>query len=382
MKEQLLIVGTGMSRRLKALGLSITMWASVASVIAQLPTKATTRANEALKPPLRGLLSMGDIRFHREDGGVAENSLTDLEALPSVFDGVILNFAWSQLEPKQGAVDPQPVEAALASIRAYNSHHPDRPLRVGLRIWPGPNAPVWAKKLGGDPVVVYHKDMPITVGRFWTKPYRDAWRDLLDQLGRRFDAEPLIAQISNSSGSTITDEPFIIPGDPISVANLNKAGFSDEAFRDLRDSSPDDFRAWPTTRVDLAINPYRTINSGKPVVDDDTTAALVRSWRQKMGDRGIVANHALNSPPIDKLVPIYNLIKQLGQPIEFQTHSPEGLNWDGTIQYGVSLGATAIELWPGIKAGGFRQIPGDTLRAWAQQLRDNHALSASAAHHE
>jgi hypothetical protein len=356
-------------RRHRSAGLILLGVVLVPAIYAQQKPAAT--GAPGLKAPLAGILSMGNISFHRQDGGVPDNSLADLEAMPGVFDGLIINFSWEQLEPKPGIMEFAPIDAVLASVRAYNKKNPQKPLRLGLRVWPGPNAPGWAKSLGGDPVTVYHLDMPITVGRFWGKPYRDAWRRFMNRLGDKYDSEPLIAQVTNSSGSTITDEPFIVAGDPKSVQNLNRAGFSDAMFRDVRSSSPDDYASWKTTIVECAINPYRNMNSGHPKPDVDLTLMLVRDWRQKMGARGLLGNHSLNYPPQTNLVEVYNLIRQLGQPIEFQTHSPRGLDWDGTIQYAISLGATAVELWPGTQYGGFTKLPVETLKQWSEKLKAN-----------
>ncbi len=86
-------------------------------------------------------------------------------------------------------------------MRAYNSDHDDHPLRVKLRVWPGPNAPDWVKSLDGDPVTIICNSTGgyITIGRFWAPSYRQAWRDLQSQLAFFYDAEPLIAEVSNSA---------------------------------------------------------------------------------------------------------------------------------------------------------------------------------------
>jgi hypothetical protein len=248
---------------------------------------------QSLKPPLAGMVSMGNIGFHRQDGGVPDNSLAKLEAIPGVFDGLILNFSWEQLEPKPANFDFAAIDQALASVHAYNKKSP-KPLRVGLRIWPGPNAPAWAKSLGGDPVTIYHLNLPITVGRYWARPYRDASRRLMLTLGTKYDSEPLISQTTNSSGSAITDEPFIVAGDPKSLANLKRAGFDDQLFLETRLTSPKDYATWKTTIVECSVNPYRNMNSGRPSPDLETTFRIMREWRQQLGSRGRLGNHALN----------------------------------------------------------------------------------------
>lgn len=129
-----------------------------------------------LKAPLAGLMAMGEIGFHRQDGGLAHPSLDALRPFPGIFGGMVINITWAQLQPQRGDLKTSEIDRVLEAIRGYNQANPQHPLGVRLRVWPGPNAPAWAKNLGGAPVTVLHKEMPITVGRFWDKPYRDAWR--------------------------------------------------------------------------------------------------------------------------------------------------------------------------------------------------------------
>jgi hypothetical protein len=62
----------------------------------------------------------------------------------------------------------------------------------------------------------------------------------------------------------------------------------------------------------------------------------------------------------------------LGPMIEFQTHSPNGLDWEGAIQNAVGYGAGAVELWTG--ATGFEQFPACVLQNWANALYSNPSL--------
>jgi hypothetical protein len=61
--------------------------------------------------------------------------------------------------------------------------------------------------------------------------------------------------------------------------------------------------------------------------------------------------------------PIYESMKKLGPPIEFQTFHVSPPDWDGTINKAASMGAGSIELWQDYK--GFQEQPIDKLKKWA-----------------
>jgi hypothetical protein len=328
-------------------------------------------AAEALKPPLEGLLFMGDIRFNRQDGGLPSTDLDELAQRPGLFDGLVLNFTWAQLQPESDRIDFEPVDRALEQVRKFNAQHPDARLALRLRIWHGAGAPNWAKALGGTPIAVRHRDVAVTVGRFWGAPYRAAWRQLQARLGARYDAEPLIRAVSNTSCSSITNEPFVFPGDADSLKHLREAGFNDADFLSCLGDSAQDYAAWPTTRVDFPFNPYRAIDSGRPRQDLEVTRRLMREWRQKMGARGVLANESVQFPPPPLLAPVYEEMKRLGPPIELQTHSPKGLDWDATVRYAASIGAGAVELWGDTRFGGYRDVPPENLKRWSGLLKAN-----------
>lgn len=330
------------------------------------------RAGEAPsrpKPPLTGLVAMGNIGFHRQDGGVARNSLADVRRVPGVFSGIVVNATWEQLEPERGRLQTGEIDRFLEEIRTYNRENRERPLGARLRVWPGPNAPAWAKNLGGAPVTVLHKGMPITVGRYWDKPYRTAWRELQNRLAARYDPEPVIREVSNTSGSSITDEPFIVAGDAVSLNNLRTAGFGDRQFQETLAESWEDYAAWATTVVEWAVSPYRAMDTGKARPQPGFTLQMMRQWREKMGSRGSLGNHALNEPVPEHLAFIYDEIRRLGPPSGVQTHSPEGLDWDGAIRRAAECRIQSVELWSGTKNGGFERQEAQALRRWSDLLR-------------
>lgn len=233
--------------------------AGILAALLSIPIRGEAALPQAAqKTPLAGLVDMGDITFHNQDGGQPHTSVADFKSYPGIFGGITINVTWAQLEPNSGEVRTEEIDRVLTEIRAYNTANPQHPIGARLRVWPGPNAPAWAKHLGGDPVKISHRDKPIIVGRFWSKPYRDAWRDFQTRLAIRYDAEPLIHEVTNTSGSSMTDEPFLLPSDNESVANLRKAGFTDQAYKACRMESVEDYAGWKTTCIEYPFNPYRT----------------------------------------------------------------------------------------------------------------------------
>ncbi len=345
---------------------------------------------QTLKPPLTGLISMGPggapgRNSNAQFTGMVGTSLDDIIAKRNAFDGVVINVPWAQLQPEQGAgLQTAAIDAALADIRRYNEDpRTVTRLRAILRIWAGANAPDWAKTLDGPPVTVYNgtpdRYRALTVGRFWTQSYQAAWRGLQARLAARYDREPLIAQIANTSCTSADDEPdalarFNSRADGVSsVRNLRQAGFTDAAFDRCMTGSVHDYDAWATTPVNLDIGPLFRIDGAPdyqwPRRDSAFAVELIAQWRAALGPRGVLANHTLNYPLNPLSREIFNAIHAAGGQIEFQTHSPHGLDWPDTVKEAVCLGAHALELWNSTAAGGYVDFPAATLIAWSNELK-------------
>jgi hypothetical protein len=348
----------------------------------------TIASQTSVKPQLRGLLFMGDIGFHHRDEPVPNNSLDEVQSVSAgILDGIVINVTWAQLQPAPNDLVTASIDSALGNVRAFNQQHSQTPLGVKLRIWQASAAPEWVKNLDGEPVrlVIKKGDVHVkTVGRFWSANYRRAWQRLQMQLAEKYDSEALIREVSDTSCSSLTDEPFIVDGEPESIRNMLRAGFTDEAYRNCLLNSSADYDGWRTTSIDFAFGPYRKIGSGKPTPDPAVTAQVMAAFRKALGQRAILSNHALAttaSLSSRDLLYVMDDIKQIGPPIEFQTANPHAawlqggeLDWDETIKYGISLGATAIELWGHSgRSGGFVAIPETNLRTWSTALKNAQA---------
>jgi hypothetical protein len=361
----------------------------IAALLGVLVTSFCTVAiglETSVKPQLRGLIFMGNIQFLQREEIEPINSLDEIQAVPEgIFDGIVINVTWAQLQPAPTELVTASIDNALGTVRAFNQKHPQMPLGVKLRVWQS-SAPDWVKHLGGDPVRIISKKgngaHEKSIGRFWSADYRQAWQRLQTQLADKYDSDPLIREVTDTSCSSLTDEPFIVDGEPESVQNMLRAGFTDDAYRNCLINSPSDYAGWHTTSIDLAFGPYRKIGSGRAKPDPAIVVQVMTAFRKALGQRAILSNHALATPASLSsrgLLPIMDDIKQFGPPIEFQTAHPHAawlqgreLDWDATINYGISLGATSMELW-GWHSGGFVAIPPAQLQAWSTALKNSHS---------
>jgi hypothetical protein len=66
---------------------------------------------------------------------------------------------------------------------------------------------------------------------------------------------------------------------------------------------------------------------------------------------------------------MYATFEQLGPLIDLQAWSANQ-DWQSTIAYGISAGATDIELWPGFAPGDVQaMVPKSFLEAWSAELK-------------
>ncbi len=341
--------------------LLLTLFIGIFSV----PARAESDVN--LKPLLHGLISMGNITFYRHDNGVPDNSLKYIYAKPGILDGVVLNFTWNQLQPKADEFTTEAIDRALANVRAYNKIHPNTPLAVRLRVYAGPNAPSWAKTLSGPAVNIQYRGESLTIGRFWSLPYIKAWRNLQEQLAKKYDDEPLIRAVAMTSCSSVTSEPFVFPGGSVTLKNMHKAGFTDGKYRQCLVQATTDYIVWQNTRIEYPFNPYRLSDSGEPHSAENFTLSIMRKWRKVSGPIAVVSNHKLQVPMSRRQTRLYDAIKKIGPPIELQVNGPNTPNLDGAFKYGIALGATAIEIWPET----FVSLPPQKLKQWSNAIKNN-----------
>jgi hypothetical protein len=336
-----------------------------------------------LKPALQGLIDMGNIAFGSvDDGTPPTNTLADIAAYPpGTFSAYVLNVSWWQLQSAATSLDTTVIDQALAAVRTYNASV-SVPIRVKLRVWTGANAPDWAKNLGGAPITVIRNSsgLPITIGRFWSAAYRQAIASLQSQLAAKYDLEPLIAEVSNTSCSNQTDEPFITTGDATSIANEHAAGWTDALYQKCLMDSIQDYSGWTNTRIDFAFSPFKHTDGATTSSDVNFTFQVMQAFRAALGPRAVLSQHSMSNPVDPNVAPVYADMQSVGPLIEFQTQSPLGLDWQGAIQNAISYGAGAIELWNGPGNTGLQQFSSSILQDWASLITTSSVFTGSMPH--
>ena len=144
---------------------------------------------------------------------------------------------------------------------------------------------------------------------------------------------------------SFTAEPFFVPTDPTEnvMKRLRNAGFNDADYKDCLINAVADYAPWQSTRLVLAVNPYRTTFGGSD--DVAFTEQVMLACRNAIGERCVFDNHDLDSNLASPLVPLYAYMRQLGAEIEFQTQFATPADFPATIRLGVQQGASSIELY-------------------------------------
>ena len=250
------------------------------------------------------------------------------------------------------------IDHALNEVRQYNAAHPTAPLGVKLRIFAGNQAPAWAKAIAGGPVTMQRNpqgcpsgNCPITIGKVWHPQYIAAWRAFQGAVAARYDSRPLIRSVAVTSCTMQTDEPFVMP-----VGQSPPAGYTDAAGRACLRGAVDDYAAWRRTPIDLTVNVFAQIQAGG--IDMNFSIAVMDACRAKLGRRCELGNHAFASNMRPANVKIVTAIAARGAPIHYQTEGPKAPGFDltATVQAARRYNATAVELWPDAKFGGFTTL--------------------------
>lgn len=344
------------------------------------PSKGDTLSVTLLKAPIKGLVNMGNISFYNKPSLSPVNDPSDIANYASSFAAMVINVTWDQLQPndRDTLVENNAIDQALTAIEAYNQSHSQYPIVAKLRVWGGFTAPDWAKAINGGPIpidVQTSKPQSGTIGLFWTSGYISAWRNLQSLLAARYNANPLIAQVSVTSCASNTDEPFVSWLDSPTISQLQSFGFTDQQQKACLSGAIDDYSAWTNTMVDFPFSLFHTTDGGTVSPDSDFTVQVMNQCQES--ERCILSNHALNLPLptpdtfiFTKMDTLYN-----NQPnttyIDFQTASPKLVDWCGAINQGITYHANSIELWP--DNGGFTGFTPNVVSNLANALKNKTA---------
>jgi hypothetical protein len=270
-----------------------------------------------------------------------------------------------------------------------------------LRVWAGIDAPNWAKSIGGAPILICDGNaVPAsptpsptpasssqpraqasptpcpavairTVGRFWSSPYEAAWRAVQYQLAKKYDAGAAVNEVTVSSCSSLTSEPFVQSEDAFSRDSLESGGYTDLKYQQcLANAIPNDYAlAWHATPVAYSFNPFRMIQVTPPQTNLAFTEAVIDGCRAVLHGRCVLLNEALAkfTPPPSTPAPsqtpstaqsyyaMWKYMRAKGGAITFQTASPPNLlaawgtnvaGWNSAVHLGAQFGASSIELFP------------------------------------
>jgi hypothetical protein len=385
-------------------------------ILALLPPGPALTADPVIKPAIVGLISTGA----QPNTLAALNDVTGT-VTPSnmigIFGGLVVQARWKDFQPdnetqlQTSVIDniltgnPNTVvnnltqynnladyNAAAAAMPAPNN----RQLGVRLRIFTGcsggdNDAPPWAMETDKD------KGFPITIegeydgnpetcelGNFWdpTSNYSKAWKRFLSRLAARYDANPLIQEISVTSCTSFSAEPFFlnlkvpkfskmhpapVPALPFPAHGLRENGFTDALYRECLTRAIDDYADWKTTRVEFSINGFSAMAEQEDYAFSERT---MRRCRLLAGPRCILSNHDLDTDTMTpaSILPIFAFERKFGPNLTFQTYHVVPSDFEGTLRKGISLGASSIEVWQEAGLGSFEHQSRATLANWASMF--------------
>jgi len=314
------------------------------AIVAILMTTVTLphpAAASILKPGVSGVFS--------RDGAPPPDYL-------SVMGGWVVNAYWKDLQPNPGdpiVTNPKnAIDQAIDQVHKINAANPAYKLRLKVRLFAGVDAPDWAKSLGGGPVTISDPGSGITgtVGRFWTKAFGTAYTDFINKIAALYDSVYAIGDVTLNRCMTIYAEPYIRQTSvPSNVSHLLAAGFTTDKDTTCHQEEIDNGRAFSTTRVSVAFNPYQQINAdGTTQTNEALTEQMIDYCRRQLLKQCVLENNSIRTPELGGDYPaLYAKIQRMGPPIAFQTATLARVGDLGaTLQWAVGEGANVVE-WPG-----------------------------------
>jgi len=346
------------------------------STTAASPPSPTTGGKKA---PLEGLIDMGVQTPYQDGQPFPVTDPSTLDNYAGAFNGIVVNESWSQLEPSPGVEQWAPLDQSLAAVAAWNTAHPSTPLGVKLRIFAGRSAPAWVTAQSGTVTIDVHARQ-VTVGKWWTQPFEAAWHAFQLALAQRYDPNPLVRQVSVSSCSSSTGEPFVVSGAPISQANLMAAGWSPQAQEQCLSGALSDYAGWKHTPITFAFNPIPTSNGPDATYMDQLMTECAASASHGgpeciMGNNDLSPNIAASKYSGPTVAQIQHLQASSTPPtVYFQTVGA-ALTCQ-TISTGLSYHARSIEVWPpNGNYLGFSSQSAATLSRWNQAISSGSTVS-------
>jgi len=262
-------------------------------------------------------------------------------------DGFVVTATWAQLQPTEGGplAASTPIDQALATIPAAGG--PSN-MKLKLRVMAGINAPEWAKQLGGAPVPMLYGTKTVTVGRFWTAPFGQAYQDLQSKLAARYDGVPEILQTEISRCTTVFTESYWRQWQKdANRRSFLDAGYTTDADDQCHNEEIQTHTVWTRTRSGLAFAPFWRLGpDGSTRYDEPYTETMMRSCRTVLGSRCVLENYSLRWPLLSGLYDqMYATMKALGPPLAFQTANAAKVgDWNAALNWAADIGTNSVEL--------------------------------------
>jgi len=311
----------------------------------------------------------------------------------SAFTAIAVDATWAQLEPAPGHYTWGPFDRSLASVRKYNLAHSHDPLAVKVRVFGGYGAPDWAKQLGGRPVTIADRPNHArngTLGRWWTKRYNAAWATFQRAMARRYDGNPLIRGVQDTSCNSETDEPFIVPNSTRDSVALAAVGYSTSDQKACLLQALPDFAAWELTPVYLSVNLLQDgTSNGMPLFDQVFSEHMVDlcvASHPPFGPTCVVDNHDLRAGVTTNSQSTWlfaSIDREFAaQPsalhVAFQAYDPTQGADCTSIDIAIAAHASSVELWAPqpVRHGyqGFRSQSSDELNEWNSSIVNGRLL--------
>lgn len=357
--------------------------------VSALNTPVTTLSTSS-KPPLAGLIDMGNQTAYQTQQSFPTLSLAELANYKGDFSGVVINEGWNQLEPSAGVYNWQPLNQSLAVVSNWNKVNPTAKLSVKLRIFAGFSAPSWLVAESGPSVQIYSHGTYKTVGRWWVPTFMSAWSQFQHALAKQYDLNPLITAVSVSSCSSSTGEPFVVSGSVISQRNLAAAGWTLGVQENCLNQALNDYSGWQHTAITFAFNAIYDPNGNMLSFLDSLMTACANSLENKgpdcvLGNNDLSTNIASSTYSAVSYNEIANLVKSNPKvEVYFQTAGGNYANLVNDCQamaLGTDDNATSIELWPPVSGAnnqsGFNLIPSSTLASWNESLINHQHITCN-----
>ncbi|WP_203840751.1 hypothetical protein [Winogradskya humida] len=255
----------------------------------------------------------------------------------ALLKGFVVRLNWDAAQPAEGGAISKAACDQLTGAVAFAREHGYS--RLKLRLVAGQSAPGWAKAIGGTALDWDNDGKTLTVPRWWTGAYLDAYRGFVLRLRDHLD-DPMWCEVTVSATCTVFAEPCIHELD--SQANrttLLKLGYTTQDEMDALKRAiaiHEELLSPYGISSSVAYNPLQTIvvspdgTTNSLVNDTGKTIELMDHQRAAMGDFGVWENNSLIAADIDGTLeqtrPAYRTMyahmragAAAGHPVQFQT---------------------------------------------------------------